>query len=181
MPQLNINGRTHDVQSLLKVIPTQEARLRGRLAKNGSDDVLVRVDNDMFVASGRPLPVKEWNAGDPVEVVGRTGYVVALNDEAQTAQEGLRLAIPTGLLAAAVGLLGGGCLLCAAFSIGFGLSAFLPCLGIGLGVGLLVGCLLLLKGAVDGRTGGLREEQKATERLIREDAEVISENTGARR
>lgn len=96
MSQLSINNRTLTPARVTALRPGQELSAVGALKGNGADDVLFKVGNDTYLASGRGLALRGVKTGDTVKIDGKVGQVVMVDRQLNSFGEGL-LAWP-GLL-----------------------------------------------------------------------------------
>jgi hypothetical protein len=87
MSSLIVNEKSYNV-SLKPVGEGQERAVMDAAKKNGADDVLLKVGNDTFLASGRGLPI--GRVKNTVTLDGREGRVLDKNAELNTFGEGMR-------------------------------------------------------------------------------------------
>jgi hypothetical protein len=112
------------------------------IAKNGADDVVVRVGSDTFVASGRGLNLDGVKPGAPVTLDGRAGQVLQVDRQLNTFVEGA-LAKP-GLVVGGFSLLAGSVFLSSA-------SGFMLQLGLlGAVTGVISAVMLNIGPALNG-------------------------------
>lgn len=105
MANLTVQGRSLPVGHVKTVKPGDEAATLRAIQKNGADDVVFKLGNDTYVASGRGLALKGIRPDDAVSFDGRTGKVLSVNQELNSFKEGL-LAWPGLVTGGAIGTLG---------------------------------------------------------------------------
>ncbi|MDB5101183.1 MAG: hypothetical protein JWM80_5604 [Cyanobacteria bacterium RYN_339] len=133
MSNLTIKNRTFTPTQVTKLPAGQELSAMGAAAHNGADDVLIKVGQDHYMASGRGLPLGGVKTNDVVTIDGREGRVVAVDKQLNSFKEGI-LAWP-GL---AVGGLG------AAWGVGGFIQGILAGANMaGLGLIIAVGAVVL--------------------------------------
>jgi hypothetical protein len=102
---LTVQGRSLSGGHVKTVKPGDEAATLRAIQKNGADDVVFKLGNDTYVASGRGLALKGLRPDDAVNFDGRTGKVMTVNQELNSFKEGL-LAWPGLAVGGALGTLG---------------------------------------------------------------------------
>ena len=129
----------------------QEIAAAEAARKDGADNLFFRVERDTYVASGRGMDLQKLKAGDGVVFDGRRGTVVTVDDELNSAGDGIRQvgrAVDRGTkVTGASGGVAGAILAAAAVQTTTGFGAVLAPVAIAGGVGLGVGAGLLVGGA----------------------------------
>ncbi len=94
--------------SVVKLPQGLDAAAAQAIAKNGADDVVIRIGADTFVASGRGLALGGVKAGTAATIDGRAGQVVQVDKQLNSLGEGLRAwpGLAVGGVGAAWGLVG---------------------------------------------------------------------------
>lgn len=108
MSDLSIKGRVLRPTQVSSLPADRSAEKIARLGENGADDVVVRVGDELKVASGRGLALRGVKPGDAVTLDGKAGQVVQVDRQMNTFGEGM-LAWPglaVGGVGAAWGLVG---------------------------------------------------------------------------
>lgn len=98
MSDLRVDGRRIKPEVVAKLHPEMVQQAKGAARANGADDVFFAVDADTYVASGEGFS-KGIQVGDEVRFEGRTGRVVDVDNEINTAMEGVRAHLSPGLVA----------------------------------------------------------------------------------
>jgi hypothetical protein len=83
------NGRSLQDLTIFRLRPGQEAAALQAASKDGADNVFFQAGRDTFVASGRGLDLSRLRAGDPIAAGDTTGKVIALDDEVNSASDGV--------------------------------------------------------------------------------------------
>ena len=100
MSDLTVGNRRLPV-AVTKLPQGLDAAAAQQIAKNGADDVVVRVGADTFVASGRGVNMKGLKPGAEVKVGGQVGQVIQVDKQLNSFGDGM-LAWP-GLAVGGVG------------------------------------------------------------------------------
>jgi hypothetical protein len=102
---LTLQGRNLPVRQVAAIPAGNEAAALRAIQKNGADDVVFKLGNDTFVASGRGLALKNVKPNDEVTFEGRTGRVLSVDTELNSFKEGI-LAWPGLAVGGVVGTFG---------------------------------------------------------------------------
>jgi hypothetical protein len=89
MSQLSINNRQLSPARVTALKPGQELSAVAAVKGNGADDVIFKVGNDTYLASGRGLALRGVKAGDPIKLDGQVGQVVTVDRQLNTFMEGM--------------------------------------------------------------------------------------------
>lgn len=92
------NGREIRFRSEVSIAPGKEDAAWSQARRNGSDDVMFKVGDVTHIASGRGLELGGLKPGDKLTLNGKEGEVIKVDDQVNTAKEGLRLATGGGLV-----------------------------------------------------------------------------------
>ncbi|GEM_PF-6545948 len=90
MNELKVADKTWKPLAVTAVSQEKAAETIQALRKNGADDVLVKVGDDLVLASGRGMAVDRVKVGTSATVNGKLGQVVAVNAERNTYVEGIK-------------------------------------------------------------------------------------------
>ena len=157
MSDIVVRNRPLPVQSVVPLRKGEEIAAARTIRENGADDLIYKVGEDYFVASGRGLDLGKLRPDDVIQVGGKEGRVVHVDQQLNTFWEGARSKI--GLIT------GGGIAAYGVFGFVQGLMAGANMAGIGLIIaagGLLVGAAINL---VPAAIGALRKvDLDATQR-----------------
>ncbi len=100
-PYLHINGNEFRPTQIVKIDNGQEAAALDQVKKNGADDVVFKMTNDTYVASGRGLAVETVFKGQQVLLGKAAGEVALVDDQVNTAADGAILGGMGGFAASA--------------------------------------------------------------------------------
>ncbi|MBM3267253.1 MAG: hypothetical protein FJZ01_06360 [Candidatus Sericytochromatia bacterium] len=131
-----VNGPKVQPDVMVRLRPGAEAPAIAAAKQNGAEDVFVRIGEDTYVGSKRVggSPVK---SGQAVELAGRIGKVIAVDDDQRGKREFTRVSVE---LVSAVAALGAGLFGFTALLVGLSGAGFLA---LGLGVLLMAAAVAL--------------------------------------
>src|SRR5688500_12255055 len=89
MPTITIAGKALAVDTLTPLKRGQELAALEAARQNGLDDVVIRIGEDAFVASGRGLKLGGVKPNAAVTVDGRVGNVVGTDRQLNSFKEGI--------------------------------------------------------------------------------------------
>ncbi len=108
MPEITVRNRPLAVQAVVPLRKGEELAAARTIRENGADDVIFKVGEDHFVASGRGLALKQLRPNDTIVVGGVDGRVVHVDQQLNSFGEGMRskIGLITGGVVAAYGMAG---------------------------------------------------------------------------
>ena len=101
MPEITVRNRVLSAEHVVKLPAGKGAEVLGAMAKNGADDVMVKVGEDTMVFSGRGMALGGVKAGQEVRVGDQVGTVLHVDKQLNSFMDGMK-AWP-GLAVAGVG------------------------------------------------------------------------------
>lgn len=105
MSEITVRNRVLHPAQVTKLPAGKAADALGAIAKNGADDLLVKVGEDTFQVSGRGMALRGVKPGDAVTLGGKAGKVQHVDRQLNSFGEGM-VAWP-GLAVAGVGTVWG--------------------------------------------------------------------------
>ncbi|MBM3269596.1 MAG: hypothetical protein FJZ01_18355 [Candidatus Sericytochromatia bacterium] len=118
-PRMLVNGNEVRPAQLVKIGAGNESAALAEVERNGADDIVFKMANDTYVASGRGLDLGAIIPGQQVVVDKQAGVVTRIDDQLNAAAEGGAIGGITGFVAAA-GVVGVGALVV----LGLGLNLY---------------------------------------------------------
>lgn len=90
MADFYIKGQAAKVDRVVKLREGEVDRARKTALKDGADNVFFTIGRDTYVASGRGMALDELKVGDAVTHNDSQGDVIVVDDEVNTAVDGLK-------------------------------------------------------------------------------------------
>src|SRR5690242_929333 len=108
----SVNLNEMKPQSVLKIRQGMELPAMETAKKNGADDIFVKMGNDTYAVSGTGFHVKDLHLGDKVTLNGQQAEITFIDDQINSAMDGLKSVGKAAALAAGTGgvAVGGGLL-----------------------------------------------------------------------
>ena len=137
--------------------------------KDGADNVFFTAGRDTYVSSGRGMDLSKLKVGDEVRFHGQKGKIILLDEETNTAADGVRAvakSVDVGTKVTAFGGAVGGIVMAGSWASGlgaFGAAVAAPAVAAGAAVGGGVG--LLAAGAVGAAVTGVSAARGANRKV----------------